>query len=385
MPDSEDCRRADHLGQYASKKGQASRARPTFSGDRHTPCTSKRVLFGMFRGVFAGSNVAQAYAAMTPYPFVFAASLLAIQPANAFQNEVADQAAEVVQVSEVAGRAEAPQPRAAAEDQRRTAGSRDRGNNPQVGGAVERGDRPRGDNQPTGQAASRESRPAPAPAPAPAPVRVEQSQPQPATANDQRRNDGGRDRGDNPQSGGAVQRGDRPRGDNPATGRAVPRDTRSAPAPARPQDRRSGGYYGNGGRNIYVAPPTYNYYYYPRRYYPYGYGAFGLGYFYYDPYTWYPPSYYGGYDNGYGGYYGGYFDEGEVRLSVSPRSADVYVDGYYAGRVDDFDGVFQALKLESGAHHIQIVAPGYTTLDFDVRINPGQKITYRGDLRPLRP
>jgi hypothetical protein len=31
------------------------------------------------------------------------------------------------------------------------------------------------------------------------------------------------------------------------------------------------------------------------------------------------------------------------------------------------------------------VAPGYTTLDFDVRINPGQKITYRGDLRPLRP
>jgi hypothetical protein len=220
-------------------------------------------------------------------------------------------------------------------------------------------------------------------------VRVQQSQPQPATANDQRRNDGGRDRGDNPQSGGAVQRGDRPRGDNPATGRAVPRDTRTAPAPARPQGQRSGSY--NRGRSIYVAPPVYNYYYSPRRYYPYGYGAFGLGYFYYDPYTWYPPSYYGsyygsGYDNGYyGGYSGGYFDVGEIRLSVSPRFADVYVDGYFAGRVDDYDGLFQALKLESGAHHIQIVAPGYTTLDFDVRINPGQKITYRGDLRPLRP
>ena len=324
---------------------------------------------------------------MTPYPFVLAASLLAIQPANALQNEVADQTAKVVQVSAVAERAEASQQPAAAEDQRRTAGSRDRGDNPQVGGAVQRGDRPRGDNQPTGQAAPRESRPAPAPAPAA--VRAEQSQPQPATADDQRRNDGGRDRGDNPQSGGAVQRGDRPRGDNPATGRAVPRDTRAAPAPARPQDRRSGGYNGNGGRNIYVAPPAYNYYYYPRRYYPYGYGAFGLGYFYYDPYTWYPPSYYG-YDSGYGGgyyggYSGGYFDVGEIRLSVSPRFADVYVDGYYAGRVDDYDGVFQALKLESGAYHIQIVAPGYSTLDFDVRINPGQKITYRGDLRPLRP
>jgi hypothetical protein len=220
-------------------------------------------------------------------------------------------------------------------------------------------------------------------------VRVQQSQPQPAAGNDQRRNDGGRDRGDNPQSGGAVQRGDRPRGDNPATGRAVPRDTRTAPAPARPQGQRSGSY--NRGRSIYVAPPVYNYYYSPRRYYPYGYGAFGLGYFYYDPYTWYPPNYYGsyygsGYDNGYyGGYSGGYFDVGEIRLSVSPRFADVYVDGYFAGRVDDYDGLFQALKLESGAHHIQIVAPGYTTLDFDVRINSGQKITYRGDLRPLRP
>ncbi len=61
------------------------------------------------------------------------------------------------------------------------------------------------------------------------------------------------------------------------------------------------------------------------------------------------------------------------------------MDGYFAGRVDDFDGTFQALKLESGAHHIQIVAQGFAPLDFDVRINPGQKITYRGALQPFRP
>jgi hypothetical protein len=127
-----------------------------------------------------------------------------------------------------------------------------------------------------------------------------------------------------------------------------------------------------------------NYYDYPRRYYPYGYGAFGLGYFYYDPYTWYPPSYYPGY---YGSYSGGYYDPffydvGELRLIVSPRDADVYVDGYFAGRVDDYDGIFQALKLEAGAHHIQIVAQGYSPLNFDVRIEPNRKITYRGTLRP---
>jgi hypothetical protein len=61
------------------------------------------------------------------------------------------------------------------------------------------------------------------------------------------------------------------------------------------------------------------------------------------------------------------------------------VDGYYAGVVDDFDGVFQALRLEEGPYRIEIVAPGYEPIDFDVRIQPGRKITYRGDLRPGLP
>jgi hypothetical protein len=307
---------------------------------------------------------------MTLHPIVLAASLFAIAPVSAFQNEAPAQTTEAVQTVD-----EGDKPA-------RTVRTPDGGRQ-----AVPRRD-PRA-----------EARPAPAREPAAVAVRAEQPQPQPqpAAADDQRRNDGSRDRGGNPQSGGAVQRGDRPRGDNPPIGQAAPRESRPAPAPSRPQERsgdrddRGGRIYGNGGRNIYGAPPVYNYYYYPRRYYPYGYGAFGLGYFYYDPYTWYPPSYYGGYyGSGYGGgYYGGYdngyYDIGEVRLEVTPRFADVYVDGYYAGRVDDFDGIFQALKLESGAHHIQIVAPGYSPLDFDVRVDPGRKITYRGVLPPYRP
>lgn len=198
-----------------------------------------------------------------------------------------------------------------------------------------------------------------------------------AADDDQRRRDGGRDR-----EGARDRDGARDRGDNPSVGRAVPREASPPPARAdRPQPR---GGFESRSRGVYVAPRVYrNYYYEPRRYYPYGYGAFGLGYFYYDPYTWYPPSYYPGY---YGGYSGGYYDPfvevGELRLIVSPRSGDVYVDGYFAGRVDDYDGIFQALKLEAGPHHIQIVAPGYAPLDFDVRIEPHRKITYRGALRP---
>ena len=75
-------------------------------------------------------------------------------------------------------------------------------------------------------------------------------------------------------------------------------------------------------------------------------------------------------------------DIGELRLQVSPRNAQVFVDGGYAGTVDDYDGTFQSLKLESGSYSIRLQAPGYQTIEFDVRITPTQKITYREDLRP---
>jgi len=145
-------------------------------------------------------------------------------------------------------------------------------------------------------------------------------------------------------------------------------------------DHNGGGYRGG---SVYYPARVYNsYYYYPRRYYPYGYGAFGLGYFYYDPYTW-GPSYGYAYPafTGYG--YG--YPTGELRLDVTPRDAEVYVDGYYAGRVDDFDGLFQSLTLEEGSYRIEIVAPGFAPLNVDVRIYPGRKITYRGDLLRGRP
>ena len=193
-------------------------------------------------------------------------------------------------------------------------------------------------------------------------------------------------------------RGSRPQGDNPRTGTAVPRAARPAPdrvdrgqpaaRPApRPEARRP---------RVIVRPPAvvvrppsvysnyygYPYYGYPRRGPLYGSGALSLGFGYRDPHGWYPyASPYAGY-----GYYTrplGSFDTGELRLEMSPRDAQVYVDGYYAGTVDDFDGAFQSLTLESGPHQIDIVAPGYETMTFDVRISPGQKITYRSDLLRL--
>jgi PEGA domain-containing protein len=143
---------------------------------------------------------------------------------------------------------------------------------------------------------------------------------------------------------------------------------------------------------------THPHYYYPsyRRYYdPWGYGSFGLGYFYYSPWAWGAPYYnygygayypyaYGGYPYANGGYpyaYGGGYDLGSVRIKVEPRDAEVWVDGYFAGSVDDFDGTFQSLKLETGPYRIEIRKPGYETLSFDVRVQPGRTITFRGELR----
>src|SRR5437763_7977964 len=61
----------------------------------------------------------------------------------------------------------------------------------------------------------------------------------------------------------------------------------------------------------------------------------------------------------YGGYYPRRYDPGAaMRLVVKPKNAEVYVDGYYAGIVDDFDGVFQRLPATPGQHEITLWLDG---------------------------
>jgi len=67
-----------------------------------------------------------------------------------------------------------------------------------------------------------------------------------------------------------------------------------------------------------------------------------------------------------------------LRLDISPKDAEVFVDGYLAGRVDDFDGIFQRLRLEPGAHQLTIYLEGYRTIRQDLYLSPNsdQKVTY---------
>lgn len=181
----------------------------------------------------------------------------------------------------------------------------------------------------------------------------------------------------------------RPRGNNASTDTAVPR---TAP---RPQP-------GNRNSYIYVDPYSSCYVY---RDCGFGYGN---GYYdYYDPFygSIYSPFFGYGMGLGLGGYpvfgdasgdeynygVGSYstsdyasHEEGNLKLKVKPRSAKVYVDGYFVGIIDEFDGAFQKLPLTAGRHHVKIEAEGYQTEEFDANITAEHTVTFQGTLKKLQ-
>jgi hypothetical protein len=75
----------------------------------------------------------------------------------------------------------------------------------------------------------------------------------------------------------------------------------------------------------------------------------------------------------------------QVRLQVTPRETAVYVDGFYAGVVDDFDGFFQRLPLLSGGHTIALFLDGFGTITRRVYLSPGSDLSIREALVPLPP
>jgi hypothetical protein len=104
------------------------------------------------------------------------------------------------------------------------------------------------------------------------------------------------------------------------------------------------------------------------------------GYFYdpyFGPYPWWGPSAYP-YP-----YYPVYDNRADVRVLATPKDAAVYVDGYYAGVVDDFDGVFQRLPLSPGAHEIVLFREGYQTAHQRLHLSPGSTYKVRFAMEKL--
>jgi len=72
---------------------------------------------------------------------------------------------------------------------------------------------------------------------------------------------------------------------------------------------------------------------------------------------------------------------GGISLEMTPAEAEVVVDGQYVGHVGDFDGTSGPLNLTAGRHHLELSAPGYAPMAFDVDVVSGQLVPYRGDLQ----
>ena len=118
-------------------------------------------------------------------------------------------------------------------------------------------------------------------------------------------------------------------------------------------------------------------YYYRPIYRPYLYDPFFYG-AYYRPFYWYPYSAVG---YGYARFDGG----ASLRVQVMPRDTEVYIDNYYAGTVDDFDGVFQRLHVEPGAHDITLYREGYRTVRQRIYLQPTGTFRLRYNMMPLAP
>ena len=63
----------------------------------------------------------------------------------------------------------------------------------------------------------------------------------------------------------------------------------------------------------------------------------------------------------------------------------MYVDGYYAGIVDDFDGVFQRLPVTPGEHTIQLYLDGYRSVQQKVNASPRNTLKLKYNMEKLAP
>ncbi|HSL21748.1 MAG TPA: PEGA domain-containing protein [Vicinamibacterales bacterium] len=110
----------------------------------------------------------------------------------------------------------------------------------------------------------------------------------------------------------------------------------------------------------------------------------------YPYYGYYWSPWYGGWPWWYGPYWDGpyyrrYYAEptGALRVQVSPRNTQVYVDGYFVGIADDFDGVFQRLRVPPGGHEIVLHLPGYRNATQTLYLQPGSTYHLKHEMQPL--
>lgn len=69
-----------------------------------------------------------------------------------------------------------------------------------------------------------------------------------------------------------------------------------------------------------------------------------------------------------------------IKINVNPSRAAVFMDNRFVGHVGEFEGLWRALQVVPGTHHIRIALPGYATFQTDINPLPGQKVEVKTDL-----
>lgn len=71
---------------------------------------------------------------------------------------------------------------------------------------------------------------------------------------------------------------------------------------------------------------------------------------------------------------------GGMSFVLDPYYTEVYIDGQFVGVSSDFRG--QPVPVAAGFHRIELYAPGFVPVTFDIRVFPGQVVPYHGTLYP---
>ena len=70
----------------------------------------------------------------------------------------------------------------------------------------------------------------------------------------------------------------------------------------------------------------------------------------------------------------------EVRLSIDPDRAAVFVDDQFAGHAHEFGGGGRAMLLSPGKHHIKITLPGYQSFETEIEVRANQRYDIKTQL-----
>src|SRR5277367_3204338 len=70
----------------------------------------------------------------------------------------------------------------------------------------------------------------------------------------------------------------------------------------------------------------------------------------------------------------------ELKITVQPKRAAVFLDGNYVGHASELGGKFHSLQVSPGKHRIKVELPGYRTFETEIDVLAGQKSEVKTEL-----